>query len=300
MKVLITGAAGFIGGHLAEHLRRGGHSVVGVDNFFRPSNRPENRLVINADVRSREVMDHLVAGVDLVYHLAAEINVDDSIENPREVFSTNVDGTLEVLEACRKHGKKLVYASSSEVYGSAQGLIIDESHPLDAQSPYAASKTAGDRLCWSYGQTYGMDISILRNFNTFGPYQREDSYGGVIAIFVSRALRGEKLGIFGDGKQERDYMWITDALAGYDIAASRTLVSPLNVASGTTVTIGELARLVIQYIPQCPGIEFLPPRPGEVRRLCGGISYARSLGFNPGTDFEKHLYQYIRWRKKWG
>src|SRR3990167_10429668 len=174
-------------------------------------------MMLHGDIRTD---DMIVGGTiydyvresDIVFLLAAQIHVDKSIENPQETIDINVNGTLNILEACRKYGKKLVFASSSEVYGTSQSEFMSETHPLDAQSPYAASKVAGDRLCKSYIDTYGMDISILRNFNTFGEYQNDGSYGGVIAIFTRQALAGEPITIYGTGEQERDYMYIEDAL----------------------------------------------------------------------------------------
>ena len=192
----------------------------------------------------------------------------------------------------------MIYASTSEVYGSARTEKISEEHPLDAQSVYAASKLAADRLCKAYSDTYGTDVRILRNFNTFGNYQRYNSYGGVIAIFVDRALHNKPPIINGDGKQERDYIHITDALRGYELIAEKgKRGQPINIGTGKSISINEIARLV-QRFTGCPQPIHTDARPGEVRRLCADITKAKSIGFIPKTQFETNLEDYIKWRKK--
>lgn len=295
-KALITGAAGFIGYHLTNFLSKNGWQVIAMDNLLHPCKAPLD--VIYADIRYFQDIEPLVKKVAVVFHLAAQISVDKSVANPEETFDINVKGTINILEACRKYKKKLVFASSSEVYGTALQDKMDESHPLNPQSPYAASKAAADRICFSYFKTYGMDISILRNFNTFGPFQNDDSYGGVIAIFTRLALEGKPLKIFGDGRQERDYIWIDDALQGYKIAAECNLKGqPLNIGSGKTISINKLAKMIIKLTNSPSKIIHTKERPGEVRRLCADISFAKSLGFRPKTDFEKNLKEYINWFK---
>lgn len=300
MKVLITGAAGFIGSHLHEQLRNEGHEVLCIDNFSHASKNPINEFVESRDIRSKNVMELLVEPVDIVFHLAAQIHVDKSIQNPLETISINVNGTLNVLEACRKYKKKLVFASSSEVYGSSQTPYMSETHQLDAQSPYAASKVAGDRLCKAYMDTYGLDICILRNFNTFGPWQNDggegSSYGAVIGIFTRAALRGEPITIFGDGTQERDYMYITDALQAYKIATGYTGV--LNAGSGKTVSIKRLAERIIEITQSKSPIIYIAPRAGEVQRLCADISRIHNLGFTSSITFSEGLAQYVTWYKQ--
>lgn len=312
MKVLITGSAGFIGGHLYSKLKFEGHSVIGIDNFSHASKNPVQKQVMEFDIRkpllwairnegSEETKwIHLIEWSDIVYHLAAQIHVDKSIENPQETIDININGTLNILEACRKYNKKLVFASSSEVYGTSQSEFMSETHQLDAQSPYAASKVAGDRLCKAYIDTYGMDICILRNFNTFGPYQNDGgegkSYGAVMGIFTRAALRNEPLRIFGDGEQRRDYMYITDALKGYEIASK--YIGVLNIGSGTTISINELAEKIIKLTDSKSEIIHVEPRPGEVQRLCAGIDRAQSLGFLPETNFDVHLRMYVDWFKE--
>ncbi len=245
------------------------------------------------DIRHPEI-ENLVAWSDIVYHLAAQIHVDYSIEHPVETFDINVNGTINILEACRTHNKKLVFASSSEIYGTNYGAISEDS-PLNCQSPYAVTKLTGDKLCSVYKEVYGMNIDVIRNFNTFGPYQNDTSYGGVIAIFTKNALRGEPLHIYGDGEQERDYMSIDDALQGYLMSLTTDLNGPTNFGTGQTVTINALAEIIKTVTNSSSEIIHVAPRPGEVRRLCADITKASLKGFKPQTNLETDLKKYIQW-----
>ena len=295
MKCLITGGAGFIGGHLARDLIKRGHEVKLVDNFFHPTKEPHDDVEY-ADVRYYDMIEPFVEWADWVFHLSAQIHVDWSIKHPRHTLDTNVMGTLNVLEAVKKHGKKMVFASTSEVYGTSQSDFMDESHPLDAQSAYGASKVAGDRLCKSYADMYGTRVVILRNFNTFGEWQNDTSYGSVISIFTRKALAGDPLTIYGDGTQERDYMHVKDAVAGYILCMEQGQPGEvINIGSGKTICINDLARCIIDVTGSSSQIEHIDARPGEVQRLCANITKAKEKGFVPKTDFNKDLTRYINW-----
>lgn len=297
MRVLLTGNCGFIGSHLQEYLENKGYEVLGLDSMFWSTRKMRNSVI--GDVRDKELVNLLVNQVDEVFHTAAQINVDYGNEHPDETVDINIKGTLNLLEACTKFNKPMVFASTSEVYGSQEGKISEETS-TNCQSVYAASKLGADRLCKSYADTYSTDVKILRNFNTFGPYQRFDSYGGVISIFTDRALHNKPSVIYGDGKQERDYIWITDAVAGYElIAESGTKGQPINVGSGKTVTVNEIAEIIRKYTG-CPKPIHTEPRPGEVRRLCCDNRKARGLGLVIETDFEKNIKEFIDWRKNYG
>lgn len=296
MNILITGAAGFIGSHLYKRLKSKGHNVIGLDNLSHPcGNKVET---IYADVRYfKEILPYF-ADCDVVYHLAAQINVDKSISDPEETIATNIIGTQNVLECARRFGTKVVFASTSEVYGSSQMEFMTEEHPLDGQSPYAASKTAGDRLCYAYYKTFGTNVSIVRNFNTFGEYQNTDSYGGVISKFTLSALKDEPLIIYGTGNQERDYMYIDDALQAYEIMSETPAGSVCNFGTGKTVKIIDIARYIIDILGSKSKIEHIDARKGEVQRLCAGIQKAKDIGFNPKTDFFIELERYVKWLRK--
>lgn len=286
---LVTGGAGFIGSHLCRKLESLGHKVVSLDNMMHPCENPyESKF---ADVRYSQDIAQYFKGTDVCFHLAAQISVDRSIHSPQETIDVNINGTLNILELCRKHDIKLVFASTSEVYGTAQKPKMDEDHPLDAQSPYGASKAAADRLCKSYIDTYGMDIAILRNFNTFGPCQNDDSYGGVIARFTKAALAGEDLNIFGSGEQERDYMWVDDAVNAYLKVVSQKGV--FNAGSGTTIKVNRIAHLIKEHLKSKSRIVHVKARPGEVQRLCCDAGKIKKLGWSPKTSIEEGIKKYV-------
>ena len=176
-----------------------------------------NFKLIKGDIRDFDLLEKIMRDVDVVFNLAAQIHVDRSYIEPVLTYEVNVRGTQNILEVARLHdAKKVIHASSSEIYGSAQYIPIDEKHPLNAPHPYGASKVAADRMCHAYIQTYGMDISIMRLFNIFGPRQRDIGYGGVISIFTRRVLNNMPPIIYGDGQQTRDYTYIDDAIRAYD------------------------------------------------------------------------------------
>jgi nucleoside-diphosphate-sugar epimerase len=294
MRCLITGVKGFIGGHLYHKLKAEGNEVLGIDNLMHPSNNPDIPFIYG-DVRYYHDIEKYVKWCDVVFHLAAQIHVDKSISNVEETMEINVKGTMNILEACKNFDKRMIFASSSEVYGTSQKRKMDESHQLDAQSPYAASKCAGDRLCKSYFDTYGTRVSILRNFNTFGEWQNDDSYGGVIAIFTKAALSGQDLRIFGSGEQMRDYMYISDAIEGYKLCMKDELIGKvINIGSGKTITINELANLIIKITQSKSKVIHTDPRSGEVMRLCADTTFAKTMGFVSKTDFEKDLSRYVK------
>lgn len=292
-KCLVTGGAGFIGSHLARRLEALGNKVVSLDNFMHPCQNPyESKF---ADVRYSQDMEQYFKGADMCFHLAAQISVDRSIHSPQETLDINLNGTLNILESCRKHNVKLVFASTSEVYGTSQEEFMKESHPLDCQSPYGASKVAADRLCKSYIDTYDMKIVILRNFNTFGAYQNDDSYGGVIARFTKHALNNEDLLIFGTGKQERDYMWVDDAVDAYIRLMGQSGV--YNAGSGDTVTVNRIAQIIKKEADSKSKIIHVKPRPGEVQRLCCDATKIKKLGWRPRTPIEKGIRKYVDFYK---
>lgn len=252
-------------------------------------------MITHLDIRDTNI-ENLVAWADIVYHLAAQIHVDYSIQNSAETVDVNINGTVKLLEACKKYGKKLVFASSSEIYGSTPGVITEETR-LHPQSPYAVTKVTGDQLCSVYKDIYNLKVDVIRNFNTFGPYQNDTSYGGVIAIFTRKALTGEPLEIYGDGTQERDYMYIDDALQGYLMSLNADLSQPTNFGTGQTITVNRLAEIIKSATNSNSEIRHVKPRPGEVTRLCAGISVAQKLGFKPTTNIEQDLIKYINWYK---
>jgi len=308
MNILVTGGAGFIGSHLSRYLISKGHKITILDNFSNSSPANIRDMLLNkqvklvkGDVRDAKLISDVTDGIDTIFHLAAQIHIDKSILEPKETFEVNVLGTLNILEvALKRDFKKIVFASTSEVYGTVLNGSITEEHPLNPQSPYAASKAAADRLCYAYSKTYGMNVSIIRNFNTYGPFQKDTGYGSVIPIFIRRVLENKPPIIYGSGDQTRDFMYIEDAVRAYDIVMNKDFDGALNFGSGRDISINDLARLVIQL---CDGKDLTPvhvdPRPGEVLKLCADISKSRALGFEPKLTLENGLKMLIDWTKKY-
>jgi UDP-glucose 4-epimerase len=313
MKILITGAAGFLGSHLSEKYVSEGDIVYGIDNLLtgnlnniRTLLHRKNFKFIHDDVRNQSLYPKLPTDLDAVIHLAAQIHVDKSIVNPAETFDVNVTGTMNVLEYARMNDiKKILFASTSEVYGSAKYVPMDEEHPLAAQHPYGVSKIAADRLCYTYNETYDLGIDIIRCFNFFGPRQKDAGYGGVIAIFINRVLQNKPPIIYGDGTQSRDYMYVSDAVKAYD-KVLKSKGNPgkygINFGTGTENSVNEIADLVIKH---CGADQSLKPihidaRPTEVQRLFADISKAKSsLNFEPEIGFDQGVSMLIEWYKNY-
>ena len=308
MKILITGGAGFIGSHLCEKYTIEGHTVLCLDNFMnsnlgniRGLLNYRNFKLINGDVRDFDLLEKIVRDVDVVIHLAAQIHVDRSILEPKLTYDVNIFGTLNMLELARRYDiNKVIYTSTSEVYGSAQYVPMDENHPLNAPHPYGASKIAADRMCHAYIQTYGVNVCIIRPFNTFGPRQRDVGYGGAISIFVKRILNGEPPIIYGDGTQTRDYTYVEDLVEAYDLILKydKPLREPINFGSGKEISIMNLANKVISLCGKKGKIKavHVAPRPGEVKRLVADYSKANELlGWKPKCTLDEGLKKFIEW-----
>lgn len=313
MRMLITGGAGFIGSHLCEKYAREGHTVLCLDNFLSGNLNHVRQLLdyrnfklVKGDVRDRELVEKMMCDVEAVFHLAAQIHVDRSYIEPQLTWDINVMGTQNILEAARMHDvRKVLLASSSEVYGSALYAPIDENHPLNAPHPYGASKIAADRMAYAYTQTYGMDIAIMRLFNVFGPRQRDLGYGGVISIFTRRVLSGIAPLIYGGGEQTRDYTYVTDAVRAYDLALrhEKPLDGPVNFGTGTEVSILTIAGMIVELCGKQGLVQpaHVEARIGEVHRLIADASRAKELlGWDPEVDFRTGLQSFVDWYARYG
>lgn len=310
--VLITGGAGFIGSHLACKYITEAKTVKILDDFSNGSvNNIRNLLthrnmkLVRGDVQDKGTVDRAMENVDIVLHLAAQVHVDKSIMLPRSTFEVNTLGTLNVLDAAlEKDVELVVYASSSEAYGSAQYVPIDEKHPLNPASPYAASKAAADRLCFSYHNTYRLPIVIVRSFNTYGPRQARIGYTAVIPRFIRRLLRGLPPIIYGDGTQTRDLMYVEDTVRAYDLVLSsykKLVGKAVNFGTGRETTVLDLANMLISIFRLGDTVKpiHIAPRPGEVERLCADITLAReALGFKPMYSTTQGLEETARWYKE--
>lgn len=313
MRILITGGAGFIGSHLCDKYIKDGHTVFCLDNFMsgnltniRHLLDYRNFKLVKGDIRDYELLEKIMHDVDVVFHLAAQVHVDRSYIEPKLTYEINVMGTQNILEVARIHdAKKVLLASTSEVYGSALKVPIDEEHPLNAPHPYGASKIAADRMCNAYIQTYGIDISILRFFNIFGPRQRDAGYGGVISIFTRRIINNIPPIIYGNGSQTRDYTYIDDAINAYDLVLrhNEPINEPINFGTGKEVSVLDLANKIIDICGKKDLIKpvHVEPRIGEVKRLIADASRAyRLLGWKPAYCLDEGLTKFIDWYKNYG
>lgn len=302
MKAFVTGACGFIGSHLTEALIKEGHDVtamaiISARDTFGWLDEIEVRKV-RGDVRDAEQMRRLIAGHDIVFHLAALGSVPYSYEAPRSFIDTNITGTLNVLEACKETGAKLVHTSTSEVYGTALYTPQDEKHPLQAQSPYAASKIAADKLVEAYTCTYGMDTVTLRPFNTFGPRQSERA---VIPSFIRQALDPDCEEIrLGDTTPKRDFLYVADTVQAF-LEASKLDGGTWNVGAGTSYGICIVCSLINEIMAPKKLItsndkERLRPDHSEVMELqADPLAFMDATIWQPGTSLEQGLKYTIDW-----
>jgi len=303
--VLVTGGAGFIGSHLVRELVSLRYEVRVLDNLSRGSLEnlgealSEVELVLG-DVRDPEVTARAVSGVDAVLHLAALVDVEESIRFPELYTEVNLVGTLNLVKASRRVDS-FVFSSSASVYGDPVRVPIPETHPLSPKSPYAASKAAAELYIKTYSNIYGFRYVILRLFNVYGPRQSR-GYSGVVAEFIRRALRGEPPVIYGDGEQTRDFIYVSDVVKAI-VSSLRSKVSGVyNVGSGTPTKILDLAYTVLRIT----GAENLRPefretRPGDVKHSVADISKAnRELGFRPSTSLEAGLRVLVDFYRRLG
>jgi UDP-glucose 4-epimerase len=304
--ILVTGGAGFIGSHLVDALAES-NSVMVVDDFSVGSmgnlqrHRTANRVrIIEADVRNTDKMKEVARNVDIVFHLAVQC-LRLSIGNPELVHEVNATGTLSMLLASRESGvKRFVYVSSSEAYGTAQHVPMNEGHPLQPTTPYGASKAAGELYTRSFYLTDGLPTIIVRPFNTYGPRAHsEGAYGEVIPRFVLRALKDLPPVIFGDGEQTRDFTYVEDTVRGIILASEcdQLIGEAVNVGYGSEVSINELAQIIVGQLGKDRlQPEYQAPRPGDVRRhYCDITKAVKLLGFRPEVSIQKGIGKYLGW-----
>ena len=295
MRVLVTGAAGFIGRWVVKDLLERGHTVLPVDNLVAgdPGNlaefadHPGMRPLEVGDVRDRDACIRWTAGVDAVAHLAASISVQDSIDDPVETVDNDVMGTLGILEGARRSGARVLFMSTCMVYDRATTSAgITERDVTKPASPYAASKLAGEALTLSYHHAYGLPATVVRPFNTYGPFQRSVGEGGVVAIFTRRSLIGEPLLIYGDGTQTRDLLFVADCAQFVVDAlfADAAVGRILNAGTGVDVSVNELAATVEPDPARVDHVAHIHPQ-SEIAVLRCDPSLAREvLGWTPRTS----------------
>jgi len=319
--VLITGGAGFIGSNLALKLLVDGFRVIILDDLSRSTteniracyNYGQNFYFVKASVLDQQSVDKAVAVSDYVFHLAAQVHWEESIDDPVTSYRINSEGTQNILESIRRYQtarnpvQLMLFSSSSEVYGTAQSVPMTEEHRFCPQSPYAAGKAAADRLVAAYHFVYRVPCVVLRQFNTFGPGQRLKGYSAVVPRFFSQVLSNKSPTIYGDGEQTKDFHYIGDLLNAYELIIEHAddpaiLGETLNFGTGVETSINTLAKTIIDAVAEATGKDLdltpvhLPQRPGEVRRLCADTTKARKLlGFEPKWNLHDGIAEYAKW-----
>ena len=306
--VLVTGGGGFIGSRLCERLVQSGATVrafvrytsraeIGLLRFLEPDILKKVEI-IRGDLRDFSAVEQASRGVDIVFHLGALISIPYSYVHPVETVQTNVIGTLNILEACRKSGAKLVHTSTSEVYGTALRVPIDEDHPLQGQSPYSASKIGADKLVESYFRSFGLPTMTVRPFNTYGPGQ---STRAVIPTIITQALAGGVVRL-GNLDAIRDFTYLDDTVEGFLLTAQADTWNgeTYNLGSGEEISIGAIAALIFRLMGKQAEIQLeksrLRPEKSEVLRLISDNRKAKlELGWQPTVGTEEGLRRTISW-----
>jgi NAD dependent epimerase/dehydratase len=306
-RVLVTGAGGFIGSHLAERLvQLGAHircflrytSQGSLGWLSASAFRPELEVVYG-DIRDYESVLHAVEGVDVIFHLAALIGIPYSYHSPRSYVHTNIDGTLNILEAAKRQGtERIVCTSTSEVYGSATYVPIDENHRLQGQSPYSATKIGADKIAESYHLSFGLPISIARPFNTYGPRQ---SSRAVIPTIIMQALAQSSVKL-GNLHSVRDFNFVSDTVEGFIAIAETpaTIGKTLNIGSGTETSIHGLAEVIFELMGMTCRVDVedirIRPEASEVDRLCANsLLLSQLTTWRPRVPLREGLTRTIEW-----
>jgi len=309
-RVLVTGAGGFIGSHLTERLVELGavtrafvhYNALGTWGWLDTSPTRNDIEVIAGDICDRDIVSQAMQGVEIVFHLAALIAIPYSYHAPASYVRTNIEGTLNVLQAARERGVgRVVHTSTSEVYGTARQVPISETHPLQGQSPYSASKIGADKMAEAFHLSFNLPVVTVRPFNTFGPRQ---SARAIIPTIITQCLREESIRL-GNLSPTRDLNYITNTVEGFILAGSapEAVGQTVNLGSGREISVGELAQLIANLMNQPIHIEQeeqrLRPKQSEVERLLADNTAARHLlGWEPAISLEAGLKQTIEWMKE--
>lgn len=303
MKALVTGGSGFIGSNVSKMLLSKGVEVIVFDNLS--SGNYDNICTlpiefIKGDILDKDAIKDACREVDVVFHLAASVGRQRSIDYPQLDSEVNLIGTINVLEGMRANGvKKIVYSSSAAIFGELQSSEIDENHPQNADSPYGVSKLAAEKMILSYAGIYDITAVCLRYFNIYGVNQRYDLYGNVIPIFAHRLFAGEPLIVYGDGTQTRDFVNVYDVaranvMAGLDY--NKTDV--FNLGSGESITINRLAEMMQMISHINVGVKYLPERKADVKHCKANTNkVADRMQYRTIVPLEKGLSEYIEWYK---
>jgi UDP-glucose 4-epimerase len=301
-RVLVTGGGGFIGSNLVRGLLDAGHDVRVLDNFSTGNRANLNDLgveVIEGELRSYERVHNAVRGVEVVFHLGALGSVPRSVQDPLTSSAVNIEGTLNVLLAARDEGvRRVVYSSSSSVYGTRRELPVTEDQPPDPLSPYGVAKLAAERYCVSFSRVYeSFEAVVVRYFNVFGPRQSPLSqYAAVIPLFITAIHSGRPIRIDGDGGQRRDFTYVSNVVEGTMLAANADAVSGriFNVAASSPVSVNDVADTIGGILGKEVTKTHAPPRAGDIRDSWADITAARdALAWEPSVGLEEGLQRTI-------
>jgi len=304
--ILVTGAAGFIGSNLTYELVDLGANVTGIDNLFNGRIKnlediSENKSFkfIKGDIRDFNFLLEVFKDIDIIYHEAAFTSVPQSILMPESCNDVNVNGTLNILNAARKNDvEKIIYASSSSVYGDTPSLPKKEDMPRIPISPYGVSKMTCEAYMQVFHQVYGMKTVSLRYFNVFGPRQKDSPYSGVIAIWLGRIIDNKEIIIFGDGEQSRDFTYVKDVVQANLLAAEYDISGEIiNLGAASPIKLNDLAKLMLKITNKEElKIIHIDPRPGDILHSYADISKAKKLlDFTPNFTQEEGLKHYFNW-----
>lgn len=301
-KAVVSGGAGFIGSHLCQELLKRGYQVTVLDDFstgklenINVLERSDQMKVVCGSVTDLNLLREVFRDADYVFHLAAIASVPLSIEDPLRSHKVNVIGTINVLTASRDNSvNKMVFASSSAIYGDSHSFPKHEDQPPKPYSPYAVEKLVGEYYCLVYQKLYGLNTVCLRYFNVYGPRQnRNTQYAAVIPNFLDNISRGKPLVIYGTGKQTRDFVFVKDAAAACILAAESNVTGIFNIGGGVETSINQLAALIEELIGEDFSIEYRDIRQGEVLRSVADITRARTFGYSPAYRVSEGLRETI-------
>lgn len=305
MRILVTGGAGFIGSHVTDRFVQLGHVVAVLDDLstgFRAFVNPRARFD-RVDLADAAAVDRLIAEFrpDIVDHHAAQIDVRRSVEDPRKDAAINILGTLALLESCSRHAvRKVIYASTGgALYGEGRALPATEDHPVNPEAPYGVSKHTVEHYLYVWKLLHGLDYTVLRYPNVYGPRQNPHGEAGVNAIFIGLMLEGKRPRIFGSGEQVRDYLYVDDVVTANEIALTRGSGEVLNIGTGVGTSVNQIFRELKSIL----GFEgeplYEPPRPGEVQRIYLEASRAAErLGWKPQVSFREGLRLTVEWSRR--
>jgi len=308
MKILVTGGAGFIGRWVVKKLLNGNQNVWVIDdlsngweeNIREFKDNPNFKEFVKGDIRNKELISELFKNkFDICIHAAAQINVQESLDNPQKYFDVNVIGTYNILQEALKYKAKVVLIGTCMVYGLSNGDAITEEYKIKPASPYVGSKIAAETLAESYYYGFGLPITILRPFNTYGPFQKSNMEGGVVSIFVKRNLEGKSLNVFGDGTQTRDLLYVEDC-ADFIIKAAfseKAVGETINAGLGKDISINDLAMLIVKDKDRIKHVLHHHPQSEIAKLLCDYSKAEKLLGWEPKVSLEEGIKRLEEWMK---